>query len=173
MVTLTLFSAPSLKTDRDAFIASTGCIPGENRTLQENALNLTRLALEMQQLCATLKAPDGSPVVMRIGLHCGPVVGGIVGGNMIRYHLFGSTLDAVNQVRGRGSPYTPQYPSICGQVFGAGQALIWHTGRLPSPSQVHGSPLVNFSAAVCVGEPESRTMREHPRPDRPCEHDPA
>ena len=55
----------------------------------------------MQELCATLCAPDGSPVVMRVGLHCGPVVGGIVGGNMIRYHLFGSTLDAVTQVGGR------------------------------------------------------------------------
>ena len=87
---------------RDAFIASTGCIPGENRTLQENALSLARMALEMQKLCATLRAPDGSPVLMRIGLHCGPVVGGIVGGNMIRYHLFGSTLDAVTQVGGRG-----------------------------------------------------------------------
>ena len=83
---------------RDAFIASTGCIPGEHKTLQENALNLACMALEMQKLCATLRAPDGSPVVMRIGLHCGPVVGGIVGGNMIRYHLFGSTLDAVTQV---------------------------------------------------------------------------
>ena len=69
-------------------------------TLQENALKLARMALEMQKLCATLRAPDGSPVVMRIGLHCGPVVGGIVGGNMIRYHLFGSTLDAVTQVGG-------------------------------------------------------------------------
>ena len=48
-----------------------------------------------------IRAPDGSPVLMRVGLHCGPIVGGIVGGNMIRYHLFGSTLDAVAQVRGR------------------------------------------------------------------------
>ena len=66
---------------RDAFIAATGCVPGEKKTLQENALNLARLALAMQRLCATLRAPDGSPVVMRVGLHCGPVVGGIVGGN--------------------------------------------------------------------------------------------
>ena len=75
-------------------------MPGDTATLQENALALARLAVEMQRLCATLTAPDGSPVVMRIGLHCGPVVGGVVGGNMIRYHLFGSTMDAVSQVRG-------------------------------------------------------------------------
>ena len=96
---------PLVHLGRDAFIASTGCIPGEHSTLQENALSLACMALEMQKLCATLRAPDGSPVVMRIGLHCGPVVGGIVGGNMIRYHLFGSTLDAVTQVGGlRGDP---------------------------------------------------------------------
>ena len=39
----------------------------------------------MQKLCATLRAPDDSPVVMRIGLHCGPVIAGVVGGNMLRY----------------------------------------------------------------------------------------
>ena len=54
--------------------------------------------MEMQNLCATLTAPDGSPVVMRVGLHCGPVVGGVVGGSMIRYHLFGSSLDVVTQL---------------------------------------------------------------------------
>ena len=80
-LTLSSLAPPPHQPTRDAFIASTGCVPGENRTLQENALSLVRLALEMQKLSATLKAPDGSPVVMRIGLHCGPVVGGIVGGN--------------------------------------------------------------------------------------------
>ena len=35
----------------------------------------------MQRICAGLTAPDGSPVVMRIGLHCGPLVAGVVGGN--------------------------------------------------------------------------------------------
>ena len=53
----------------------------------------------MQKLCATLQAPDGTQVVMRVGLHCGPLVGGVVGGSMLRYHLFGSPMDAVTQVR--------------------------------------------------------------------------
>ena len=88
-----------IETVGDAYIAAAGCISGEGGTLEENAAALTRLALEMQKLCATLKAPDGSQVVMRVGLHCGPLVGGVVGGSMLRYHLFGSPLDAVTQVR--------------------------------------------------------------------------
>ena len=91
-------SLPSPQT-RDAFIAATGCIAGETRTLQENALALARMALAMQEICLGLTAPDGSPVVMRIGLHCGPLVAGVVGGSMLRYHLFGPAMDAVTQAR--------------------------------------------------------------------------
>ena len=60
---------------------------GESYTLQENASRLARFALEMQRACAEEKTPDGFPVVMRVGMHCGPVVGGIVGGQMLRYQL--------------------------------------------------------------------------------------
>ena len=84
---------------RDAYIAASGCIAGEEITPLESAQSLARLAVEMQRLCATLRGPDGGPVVMRIGLHCGPVVGGVVGGSMLRYNLFGSPLDAVTQVQ--------------------------------------------------------------------------
>ena len=83
---------------RDAYIAASGCIAGEDITPLESAQSLARLAVEMQRLCATLRGPDGGPVVMRIGLHCGPVVGGVVGGSMLRYNLFGSPMDAVTQV---------------------------------------------------------------------------
>ena len=92
-------SPPAARLPRDAYIAAAGCVAGESGTLEEHARALTCLALEMQKLCATLTAPDGSPVVMRIGLHLGPLVGGVVGGSMLRYHLFGAPLDAVTQVR--------------------------------------------------------------------------
>lgn len=87
-----------IETVGDAYIAATGCIPGETRGITENALALASMAIKMQRMCASMVAPDGSPVVMRIGLHCGPIVGGVVGGSMLRYHLFGSTMDVLTQL---------------------------------------------------------------------------
>ena len=101
---LTLFTSLHHIRRRDAFIAATGCIAGDGKTLQENALALARMALAMQAICAGLTAPDGSPVVMRIGLHCGPLVAGVVGGSMLRYHLFGPAMDAVTQARRAAAP---------------------------------------------------------------------
>ena len=102
-------------TSRDAFIASTGCIPGEHKTLQENALNLARMALEMQRLCSKLKAPDGSPVVMRIGLHCGPVVGGIVGGNSAFPLLLLGPADPLTGAFPRARVFFPCGGLVCSQ----------------------------------------------------------
>jgi len=93
------FKVNKIETVGDAYIAAAGCVVGECGTLEANARALACLALEMQTHCATLAAPDGSSVVMRIGLHCGPLVGGVVGGSMLRYHLFGSPMDGVTQAR--------------------------------------------------------------------------
>ena len=90
-----------IETVGDAYIAGTGCMPviGEDEsTLHENATRIARFAQEIQRACSKAIAPDGSPVVMRIGLHCGPVVGGIVGCTMLRYHLFGSSMDVLSQL---------------------------------------------------------------------------
>ena len=84
---------------RAAFIAAAGCIPGEDRSLAASALDVARMAVEMQRLCSTLTAPDGSPVVMRIGLHCGPVVGGVVDGSMLRYQCVSGALGGQGLVR--------------------------------------------------------------------------
>ena len=43
------------------------------------------MALDMQSLCESYTAPDGSMLSMRIGIHAGPSVAGIVGVSMIRY----------------------------------------------------------------------------------------
>ena len=56
------------------------------------------MALEVQELMVGYLAPDGGPLTVRVGLHHGETVGGVVGEKMLRYHLFGPTLEGVNRM---------------------------------------------------------------------------
>ena len=56
------------------------------------------MALDVQSLMAKWKAPDGGPLAVRIGLHVGATVGGVVGHKMLRYHLFGPPLEGLNRM---------------------------------------------------------------------------
>ena len=69
----------------DAYLAATGCIPHSGASPQQSASRLARMALDMHSLCESYTAPDGSTLRMRIGIHAGPIVAGIVGLSMIRY----------------------------------------------------------------------------------------
>ena len=44
------------------------------------------------------EALDGGALSMRIGLHAGATVGGVVGKKMLRYHLFGPPLEGVTRM---------------------------------------------------------------------------
>ena len=76
----------------DAYIATTGALPGESRTLQENALALAKFAIEVQEACSSIPLPNGSGqcVVNRVGLHCGPLVAAILPTHRPRYQARGA-----------------------------------------------------------------------------------
>lgn len=69
------------------------CSSGQST--RDDARRIARLAVVMQQHCASYIAPDGSPLQMRIGLVTGPALGGVVGASMLRYHVFGGVTSEV------------------------------------------------------------------------------
>ena len=75
---------------------------GDTRRLRtypnSHVCRLARMALDVQALMAGYKAPDGGLLCMRIGLHVGATVGGVVGKKMLRYHLFGPPLEGVTRM---------------------------------------------------------------------------
>ena len=73
-----------VETIGDAYVCGMGCVTGHPENPSANALAIARTALLMQRACSAQAAPDGSRLVMRVGLHVGPAVAGVVGDSMLK-----------------------------------------------------------------------------------------
>ena len=89
----------------DAYLCAAGMDKPEGASYQD-AYNLMQMALAVQHKLRTqgLLVLGSTKVEMRISLHCGPVIAGIVGVKNPRYHLFGPNVDAVMALEAAGDP---------------------------------------------------------------------
>jgi predicted transcriptional regulator len=92
------YNIEKIKTIGDAYMAAGG-IPYKNRT---NPVEVVLAALEMQEYMKNLKKKNTDIWDLRIGVHTGAVIAGVVGHKRISYDIWGDTVNTASRMESSG-----------------------------------------------------------------------
>jgi adenylate cyclase len=90
--------AEKIKTIGDEYMVAHGVISPE----PDHALVVARVALEMLDELARLSGSLPVPMSMRIGIHSGPLVAGVIGTRKLAFDLWGDTVNTAHRIQSTG-----------------------------------------------------------------------
>ncbi len=89
-----------IKTIGDCYMA----VAGAPQADPDHALAAADMALEMLEQVEGLGAHFGVPLTLRVGLHSGPVVAGVIGRRKFIYDLWGDAVNTASRMESHGVP---------------------------------------------------------------------
>jgi tetratricopeptide (TPR) repeat protein len=87
-----------IKTLGDAYMGACG-IP---TSLENHAEKITEFAFRALDVSKKHRFPGHDIIKVRIGLHCGPVIAGVIGGHKYTYDLWGDTVNTASRMESQG-----------------------------------------------------------------------
>ena len=96
-----------IKTIGDNYMAASGVpVPSP-----KHAVQCVQLGLKMLETVASLEEINGQRVQMRVGIHSGPVVAGVIGKRKFVFDLWGDTVNVAQRMESHGVPGALQVSS--------------------------------------------------------------
>jgi adenylate cyclase len=120
------YDIEKIKTIGDAYMAAGG-IPKKNNS---NPIEVVLAALEMQQYMKELKNSRTEIWDLRIGIHSGPVIAGIVGQKKRSYDIWGDTVNTASRMESSGEPGKVNISGVTYQLI-KDYFLCDYRGRIP------------------------------------------
>jgi len=94
------YGLEKIKTIGDAYMV----VAGLPEPRADHAHAAARMALAMQQKVADFPDAHGAPLRLRVGMHTGPVVAGVIGARKFAYDLWGDTVNTASRMESHGLP---------------------------------------------------------------------
>lgn len=111
------YGVEKIKTVGDAYMAAGG-LHGKSR---EGAIAVGLLALEMLKAQARRPPLAGRKLALRVGIHCGTAIAGVIGDSRISYDLIGDAVNIASRMQTHGVTgriqVTVEFRAVAGEAF--------------------------------------------------------
>ena len=143
------FDVYKVETIGDAYMIASG-IPVSNGTNHAVEIGLVSLDLLAKVLTFEIKHKPGFRLKLRMGIHSGQVVGGIVGKKIPHYSIFGETVEIAGLMESTGQPMKIQMSEATKDILDKTGGFT-HTPR----GTVHLPTVGNFQTHWLIGRKET------------------
>ena len=72
--------------------------------MESHAQAVAEFALDLIAFMPGFAAETGQPIDLRVGIHSGPVIAGVIGENKFAYDLWGDTVNTASRMESNGEP---------------------------------------------------------------------
>jgi class 3 adenylate cyclase len=108
-----------IKTIGDGYMA----VAGVPLPVSDHADRAVRFGLDIHRATDVLAAELRMPLELRVGIHSGPLVAGVIGRDKLAYDLWGDTVNIASRMESQGLPGRVQVSEVTAQKLTAGVGL--------------------------------------------------